>query len=576
MAEGNYGGFWIRFLAYLVDSVVLCTALFILTFVAAFVGETGLYLVCALVVLGPILYWGLMQASPRQATFGKALLGMKVTDASGNRLTLPRSLGRELAKIASVIPLGLGYVMAAFTGRKQALHDMVASTLVARESKGHVLVGLLVGVFGWLAPAALAMFVGGAALAVMMGTMGGSVLGPMTKDEPKTVPTQKAATAPTPSPAPAVPVVVAAAPAAAAAPGVDVDALLKTGLEGFDKPSTAKAGPAVMEFYPSLGSRLRLRSYLRPEKELEGTKLAINLSKVLDGKGAELSDPNNRMAQGQSFLRLEQEPGQSLSGMHIIQLRAGTSADAVSRVEAVLVVNVPSNRAVASFSAADVGKPQTVAGVKLTLKQLNGAEAKFDYAGDQAKLVYAAGLSADNKPVHADRWSGQGGGLTMRFDGPPARIDLVLADKFVDRPYSLILTKAAGQQIEARPKAAANAQVAAAPKPEPAEPKMASLPRPAPVAVLERPSAPGPKYNDLMTAVIVADPAALQELLSFGKWPDKPDSNGLTPLTVATIRGDRDSAELLLKAGADPDRALAVARQRADPALTTLLEKYRK
>ena len=70
MAEGNYGGFWIRFLAYLVDSVVLFTALFILIFVAAFVGETGLYLVCALALLGPILYWGLMQASPRQATFG--------------------------------------------------------------------------------------------------------------------------------------------------------------------------------------------------------------------------------------------------------------------------------------------------------------------------------------------------------------------------------------------------------------------------------------------------------------------------------------------------------------------------
>jgi ankyrin repeat protein len=75
-----------------------------------------------------------------------------------------------------------------------------------------------------------------------------------------------------------------------------------------------------------------------------------------------------------------------------------------------------------------------------------------------------------------------------------------------------------------------------------------------------------------MSAVMVSDPAALQELLAFGKWPDKPDSNGFTPLMVAAMRGDRESAELLLKAGADPGRAFA--RARGDYAMTGLLERY--
>jgi len=108
MAEQSYGGFWIRFLAYLVDSVVVFTAVIVLAFVAAFLGEVGLKLIPLLCLLTPILYWGLMQASARQATFGKALLGMKVTDVSGERMSLLRSFARELAKIASGIPLGLG------------------------------------------------------------------------------------------------------------------------------------------------------------------------------------------------------------------------------------------------------------------------------------------------------------------------------------------------------------------------------------------------------------------------------------------------------------------------------------
>jgi regulator of protease activity HflC (stomatin/prohibitin superfamily) len=96
----------------------------------------------------------------------------------------------------------------------------------------------------------------------------------------------------------------------------------------------------------------------------------------------------------------------------------------------------------------------------------------------------------------------------------------------------------------------------------------------APAAIAVRQAAAGPKYNDLMSAVMVADPAALQELLAFGKWPDKPDSNGLTPLMVAAMRGDRESAELLLKAGADAERALDRARGRGDAAMTSLLERY--
>src|SRR5258706_520172 len=142
-AKQSYGGFWVRVLAYLVDSVILLTLFILLIAGAAFLGDFGAMVIGAVGILGPLLYWGILQASPRQATFGKSLLGLKVTDSDGERLSLVRSLVREIAKIVSGIPMGLGFLLAAFTGRKQALHDMLASTTVVRDSSGHVLAALV-------------------------------------------------------------------------------------------------------------------------------------------------------------------------------------------------------------------------------------------------------------------------------------------------------------------------------------------------------------------------------------------------------------------------------------------------
>ena len=598
MADQTYGGFWVRVLAYLVDSVVIFSAIIVLAFVAAFLGEIGMTLIPVLAVLTPTLYWALMQASARQATLGKALLGMKVTDTSGNRISLLRSLGRELAKIVSGIPLGLGYVMAAFTGRKQALHDMVAATIVTRESPGHVLIAVLVGVFGWIMPAGLAMFIGGALIAVMMGTMGAGMLGQTAQDGRKNIPPAKTAAAPpaqpapkpaasTPPPAPTPAAAPApSAPPAAPAPSVsanpEIEVALKARLEGFDNPGTAKAGPAVLEYYPSLGSRLRLKSYLPPMKELEGSRLAINVTRIQDAKGVELSDENIRMGQGSSLLHAEYEPVRVLSGMHVIQLKGGTNGEAAARVEGVLIVNVPTSRTSASFSAGNVRKPQNVGGVQISLREIKGKDATFDFAGDAAKVVYAAGSGADETPVALETYFGKsdpkGGSMTYSFAKAPAKIELVVADRFTQRTYPFVLRKAGGQEAQAAKERQA-AKVAAAPKPEapPEEAKAAEVQAPpaaAPQPVIVVRTTPGPRYGDLMSAVMAADAAGVQELLAFGKWPDKPDSNGYTPLMVAAMRGDRGSAELLLKAGADPDRALGWSRQRGDPAMTSLLERY--
>jgi uncharacterized RDD family membrane protein YckC len=73
-----------------------------------------------------------MESSAKQATVGKMALGIIVTDLEGRRLGFGRATGRYFAKILSALILGIGFLMAAFTERKQGLHDMVASTLVVK------------------------------------------------------------------------------------------------------------------------------------------------------------------------------------------------------------------------------------------------------------------------------------------------------------------------------------------------------------------------------------------------------------------------------------------------------------
>jgi uncharacterized RDD family membrane protein YckC len=79
------------------------------------------------------LYDALQESSVHQATFGKRACGLRVTDLNGQRISFARATGRHFAEILSAITLFIGYMMAGWTERKQALHDIIAGTYVVRE-----------------------------------------------------------------------------------------------------------------------------------------------------------------------------------------------------------------------------------------------------------------------------------------------------------------------------------------------------------------------------------------------------------------------------------------------------------
>jgi uncharacterized RDD family membrane protein YckC len=164
-ARLDYAGFWLRFVAIIIDNLILGVpfgfiffmffASMIPTFmrtananpqdpqVAMQMVMTFLPRIFLLIVIGVVaswLYWALMESSSWQATLGKKALGLYVTDLEGNRPTFARASGRFWAGkgIAMVPYAGLLYrlvdcILAGFSERKQALHDMIASCLVLRK-----------------------------------------------------------------------------------------------------------------------------------------------------------------------------------------------------------------------------------------------------------------------------------------------------------------------------------------------------------------------------------------------------------------------------------------------------------
>ena len=155
----NYAGFWLRLVAVIIDGIIIgcLQSLVFVPLLAAvglgiagnmenmdmqdtgdMVGMLGVIVAAAsaywlLAMCIQIFYYTLMESSKFQGTLGKMALGIKVTDMNGEKLDFVKAFVRNLCKIISNFTLLIGYIMAGFTEKKQALHDMIASTLVVKK-----------------------------------------------------------------------------------------------------------------------------------------------------------------------------------------------------------------------------------------------------------------------------------------------------------------------------------------------------------------------------------------------------------------------------------------------------------
>ncbi|WP_339254833.1 RDD family protein [Sporosarcina sp. FSL W8-0480] len=138
----EYAGFWIRFGAAIIDGVVLVIPLMILSLI--FTGSLSMLdsaeeaSLTALIVylaylVGVLLYFVLLTSGPSQGTLGKMMVGIKVVDRFGEPISKGRSFGRFFSYYLSGLFLNIGYIIAGFTPKKQALHDYIVSTYVVKR-----------------------------------------------------------------------------------------------------------------------------------------------------------------------------------------------------------------------------------------------------------------------------------------------------------------------------------------------------------------------------------------------------------------------------------------------------------
>jgi uncharacterized RDD family membrane protein YckC len=153
-----YAGFWERLLAFVIDNLIIGVGIVLIVIPLLFLtglgavlsriaqdedlGDAGFFLIIGMFlvaatasVLVTWLYHAFMESSEWQATVGKRALGLIVTDMAGQRVSFGRSSGRHFGKIiTNLVPALLGYIMAAFTEKRQALHDLMAGCLVLRRN----------------------------------------------------------------------------------------------------------------------------------------------------------------------------------------------------------------------------------------------------------------------------------------------------------------------------------------------------------------------------------------------------------------------------------------------------------
>ncbi|MEL6561768.1 MAG: RDD family protein [Bacteroidota bacterium] len=140
----NYAGFWKRYAASIIDGVIIVFFTSSLRWLFADIFRVypsfrldyeesqnySYFLWSFYLVFIRWCYFAGMESSPFQATIGKMMTGLFVTDEAGQRLEFGRATGRHFGKFLSGLILFVGYMMAGFTPRKQALHDQISGSLV--------------------------------------------------------------------------------------------------------------------------------------------------------------------------------------------------------------------------------------------------------------------------------------------------------------------------------------------------------------------------------------------------------------------------------------------------------------
>lgn len=155
LVQVKYAGFWIRWVAFVVDSIIVSIPINIIVFLLSIgvpvlnTQSNSQSLVMPIINLAVILSYSSLMIYYKGATLGKMLVGIEVKSVDLKSLSITKIILREVSKIISTLIFFIGYIMAGFTKKKQALHDKIVSGVVVykdplKSNRAGLIVGIII------------------------------------------------------------------------------------------------------------------------------------------------------------------------------------------------------------------------------------------------------------------------------------------------------------------------------------------------------------------------------------------------------------------------------------------------
>ena len=448
----DYAGFWLRLVAIIFDYTVIYGVLILLAALSLFFMEDigSLQKLQAFSSLGefilfvlPLLYFAYMESTPGRATLGKKIAGIAVTGGNGERLPFVRSLIRNLAKIVSSIPLLAGFVIAAFTKKKQALHDIISDTLVVKARPANILKA--VGITVLLAAVVLAgvgAYIYSVAWPKIMQAAMTAALSPNGSSDWMSADSNVERTVEQP----VHPVSLSEA---------EYNSFIETHSLGTAQEGGTELDPFVLKlsnFWEDAESPhiwLDVLSIPLPNLDLCEKAVKVQIDHVWDRNGQDIYDSKSSFeTEFFATIQLSESgrPEPHLKGIRDIRLLKGAKEGDIARVEGTVYLYLPLGIEVLNFEAPDVGKEITGSKTKITMTRADEKMMHFDFKGPAEYFIKALGYNDSGQQLESSGYSSSSGNdnehsYSFGFQGVLKNVEVILASDIAERQYAFSLEK---------------------------------------------------------------------------------------------------------------------------------------
>ncbi len=439
--EMIFAGFWRRLAACFFDLLVINVfavfSMLVLFFLISRIIRMQLEIISVLVVwiwlFYYFLYFTVMESSPRQATLGKIIMGLKVMDMHGNKITFLKALGRNAGKILSTASLFIGFLTAAFSRKKQALHDIISGCVVVKYRKSNLVIAILISISSFLLVVSMD--------AIFIYFVYHDVFASLTKPakllgKPFLLPEE-----------------VSHEEVAINLSETEYDSLLISKRIAFESGITTSVGPSAFQFsnymegakYPRLALKVRLIQI--PNIKLADKKFVrLLITHVWDRSHQDVYGRDNPLEK-EYFQRLSfskpHEPSSYLEANRNVYLRPGVKEKDIESIEGKLILELPLRMEMVTFYGLSVGKEVSIGRIKVTLKAMEGSEVLLHYTSPFKDFINAFAYNEAVKQLRnigsSQQTADDSADIKLLYSGPVKSVKVIVAQGFMERNYPFVL-----------------------------------------------------------------------------------------------------------------------------------------